>query len=68
MKSRWRAIVCGWGTHGAFMNRGWEVAQGLWNEGHTLHALRVTKDGHPGHPLYVGYAVQPRVWEGQGDA
>lgn len=24
-------------------------------EGHQLYALKITKDGHPGHPLYIGY-------------
>lgn len=23
--------------------------------GRQLHALKITKDGHPGHPLYIGY-------------
>ena len=27
-----------------------------------LHVLKMTNGGHPGHPLYVGYDVQPIKW------
>lgn len=26
-------------------------------EGHQLFALKITKGGHPGHPLYIGYSA-----------
>lgn len=57
-------IICGWGTHGAYLDRGRQVATALRDAGHTLYALRVTKAGMPGHPLYVAYKLQPQVWEG----
>lgn len=51
------AVICGWGVHGA--RRGTELASKL---DVPLLALGSTKDGHPRHPLYVGYAVQPSPW------
>jgi hypothetical protein len=50
-------IVLGWGAHGALNGRGNNVMDML--RGYKPHALRITKDGHPGHPLYIGYKVQP---------
>jgi hypothetical protein len=29
-----------------------------------LTHLGLSKDGHPKHPLYIGYAVQPVPWPG----
>lgn len=55
-------IVCGWGTHGALRSRGDLVALTLRSAGHKLHALRLTKDGHPGHPLYLRGDLQPVEW------
>lgn len=34
----------------------------MLSEHRTLHALGVTKDGNPRHPLYLGYDVQPTPW------
>ncbi|MEH6833588.1 MULTISPECIES: DUF1643 domain-containing protein [Falsihalocynthiibacter] len=54
-------IVCAWGTHGAHLNRGPVVAEMLKN--HTLFHLGLSKAGHPKHPLYIAYTVQPTLWE-----
>jgi hypothetical protein len=43
-------VVCGWGAHGAYMNRGEEVAKSL---GVNLWCLGLTKHGYPKHPLYL---------------
>lgn len=55
-------ILCGWGTHGALMGRGPQVAARLRGTGRPVCHLGLTRDGHPRHPLYVGYAVVPQVW------
>ncbi len=54
--------VCAWGTHGAHLRRGPVVEAILRGAGHDLTHLGLSKDGHPKHPLYIGYAVQPRPW------
>ncbi len=52
-------VVCAWGTHGAKWGRGDEVLKML--RAHTVpHALRLTKDGHPSHPLYLPGNLMPR--------
>jgi len=56
-------VICAWGTHGAHLNRGPEVEAMLRANGIPLFHLGLSKDGHPKHPLYIGYKVQPVVWE-----
>ncbi|MDE0591105.1 DUF1643 domain-containing protein [Halocynthiibacter sp. C4] len=53
-------IICAWGTHGAHLNRGEAVAKLL--QGQTLYHLGLSKAGHPKHPLYISYSVQPEPW------
>lgn len=55
-------IICAWGTHGAHLGRGAQVAQMLRGQGHVLHHLGLAKGGAPKHPLYIGYDVQPMIW------
>ncbi len=55
-------IVCAWGTHGAHLDRGPAVETLLRATGLPLFHLGLSKAGHPKHPLYIGYAVQPQVW------
>lgn len=55
-------IVCAWGTHGAHMDRGPAVEQLLRSTGRDLSHLGLTLAGHPRHPLYIGYSVQPLPW------
>ncbi|MEM6636960.1 MAG: DUF1643 domain-containing protein [Pseudomonadota bacterium] len=55
-------IVCAWGTHGAHLDRGPSVEGIMRASGQMLFHLGLTKDGHPRHPLYIGYAVQPTEW------
>ena len=57
-------ILAAWGVHGVHRDGGGRVARLLAETGKPLHAMGVTRDGHPRHPLYVGYAVEPRIWEG----
>lgn len=55
-------IVCAWGTHGAHLNRGPQVESLLRATGLPLYHLGLSAAGHPKHPLYIGYAVQPTLW------
>lgn len=62
-------IVAAWGTRGALLGRDVEVRGMLFDEGLELVALRLTKDGHPEHPLYIPYDVEPvrLPWPGDDD-
>ena len=55
-------IICAWGTHGAHLDRGPQVERLLRAAGAPLWHLGLSKAGHPKHPLYIGYAVQPQPW------
>lgn len=55
-------VICAWGTHGAHLDRGARVAAMLRATGVELFHLGLSKAGHPKHPLYIGYAVQPVAW------
>lgn len=44
-----KIVIAAWGTHGKHLKRG----QAVKNLIPGLHCLRVTKDGHPSHPLYL---------------
>lgn len=55
-------IICAWGTHGAHLQRGAQVAALLRATGKPLFTLGLTQDGHPKHPLYIGYDRQPELW------
>jgi len=53
-------VICGWGTkfpRGSSRHRA--VLQMLREAGITPMCLVKTKEGHPKHPLYVGYEVEP---------
>ena len=51
-------VVAAWGAHGTYKRRDQSVR--LLVPG--LHYLRLTKDGHPGHPLYLPKNLQPVAW------
>jgi hypothetical protein len=55
-------VICAWGTHGSHLERGPAVEALLRETGEPLFTLGLTKDGHPKHPLYIGYAEQPKGW------
>ena len=56
-------VICAWGTHGAHLDRGAQVAVMLRDAGAALFHLGLSQAGHPKHPLYIGYAVKPQPWE-----
>lgn len=49
-------IVAAWGVHGAHHGRADRVKQLL---GDRLMCLKLTKDGHPAHPLYLPKTLKP---------
>lgn len=49
-------LVCGWGNHGAFQDRGQAVRALL--KGFPAQAFPLTGAGEPGHPLYLRKDVQ----------
>lgn len=56
--------VAAWGVHGAHQGRNNAVREMLPR----LHCLTLTKDGHPGHPLYLPAALVPVEWPRAGAA
>ncbi|MSX95840.1 MAG: DUF1643 domain-containing protein [Actinobacteria bacterium] len=55
-------VIAAWGTHGQLQGRGEVVRTMLCEAGVELHALKLTKAGHPGHPLYVAADTKPFCW------
>ncbi len=55
-------IICAWGAHGDHLKRGFIVKELLRKCGKPLYSLGLTKSGHPKHPLYIGYSIQPEPW------
>lgn len=58
MASQAALIVAAWGAHGGHLGRDVAVRAMLPR----LHFLRLTKDGHPGHPLYLPKTLRPQDW------
>lgn len=58
-----RTLVA-WGNHGVRNNRARLVAAMLRGAGVTLHALRLTGQKQPQHPLFLPANLSPFVWEG----
>lgn len=50
--------VAAWGAHGTHGGRDHAVRALLPR----LHYLRLTKNGHPGHPLYLPGSLRPQPW------
>jgi hypothetical protein len=57
-------IVMAYGTPKIpkLQKRGPQVARMLAEAGHMLHALRLSKDGVPVHPLYLPDRTEPALW------
>ncbi|MCC7419824.1 MAG: DUF1643 domain-containing protein [Planctomycetaceae bacterium] len=56
-----RMVVCGWGEPGSHRGRSRHVLELLQHC--RLHALKVNDSGEPGHPLYLGYDLEPSLWK-----
>jgi hypothetical protein len=52
-------VICAWGKHGAHLSRGRIVLEKLRSWRVVPHALRINKDGSPGHPLYIALKHRP---------
>lgn len=52
--------VAAWGTDGGYMER--DRAVRIILSQRVLHYLRLTKDGYPGHPLYLPKTLKPVLW------
>lgn len=50
-----KSIVCAWGNHGVFLDRGKQVKKQVFATAkpHCIFCFRVTKLGQPQHPLYL---------------
>ena len=55
-------VIAAWGADGTHLDRERTVCRILEDAGAQLHVLSLTKAGHPGHPLYIGYDVRPFPW------
>jgi hypothetical protein len=49
-------VVAAWGAHGTHMDRNILVEKMIPD----LHCLKLTKFGHPGHPLYLPKTLTPK--------
>jgi hypothetical protein len=57
------AVLCAWGCHAARLGREAEALRLLRKAGRTLYCLKLTKDGHPQHPLYLADALPLQPWQ-----
>ena len=55
-------VIAAWGTHGAHLERGTQMAAMLHATGKPIFTLGLSKHGHPKHPLYISYSQQPILW------
>lgn len=55
-------VVCAWGAHGAYLDRGPAVEALIRGTKVQPYHLGLTKAGHPKHPLYLSYSQQPEPW------
>jgi hypothetical protein len=52
-------VICGWGKHGSLHLRNHSVVDLIEKARALPLALRINKDGSPGHPLYIKYDQKP---------
>lgn len=53
-------IICAWGVHGSYLDRGQQVLKMLQHK--RPHYLQLTKDGIPNHPLYLKGDLKPQPY------
>lgn len=52
-------VICGWGKHGYLHSRSTYVEKIIEHASAIPLALKINKDGSPGHPLYIRYNQKP---------
>lgn len=52
-------VICAWGVNGTLYKQNEKVLKVLAKKGIPVHALDITKHGHPKHPLYISYEKTP---------
>jgi hypothetical protein len=57
--NRARLVICAWGVHGTWLGRNGAVKKLLRERGWRPQCLCLSKDGHPMHPLTLGYNLKP---------
>jgi hypothetical protein len=62
---RSQLVVCAWGAPKSSwaLERAQKVLAAIKAAGHVPHALKMTKDGFPGHPLYLPAKLVPFAME-----
>jgi hypothetical protein len=55
-------VVCAWGVHGAHLCQDETTLGWIHDQDCQTWALKLTKNGHPSHPLYLPAHLQPFVW------
>lgn len=60
-----RKVLCAWGNHGAYLDRGEKVTRMLTDLGRDLVCFEITKTNQPKHPLYMKGDAQPRRFQCQ---
>ena len=55
-------VVCAWGNHGEYEQRGLKVLNDLRTSGVKLHVLKTTGSGQPAHPLYLKKSLKAAPW------
>lgn len=56
------AVVCCWGNHGSYLNRGHSVRRMLRRGGLSVSHMGLTKIGQPKHPLYLLATTERQPW------
>lgn len=58
-------IIAAWGAHGAHLGQDETMLGWLGCPPRKVHALGLTKDGHPRHPLYLPSNAEPVPYRGR---
>lgn len=60
---RCKQVLCGWGSHGSFRERGKHAEELLRSMHIKPLIIAMTKCGNPVHPLYQSYEKKPKEWK-----